>query len=60
MPQFILYIFEKGTIDIRLRYPKNITFDLLGDSDADFADCITERKSTSDTCYFIETSNVLL
>lgn len=43
----------KGTIDLGLRYPKNISFHFLGYSNIVFAGCLTERKSTSGTCYFL-------
>jgi hypothetical protein len=33
-----------------LWYPKGSTFDLIGYSDADWAGCKIERKSTSGTC----------
>ncbi|RVW33076.1 Retrovirus-related Pol polyprotein from transposon RE1 [Vitis vinifera] len=43
----------KGTMDIGLWYPKGDNFELIGYSDADFAGCKVERKSTSDTCHFL-------
>ena len=43
----------KGTMDIDLWYPKGDNFELIGFSDADFADCKVERKSISGTCHFI-------
>ncbi|KAL6316947.1 hypothetical protein AAG906_024485 [Vitis piasezkii] len=39
---------EKG-----LWYPKSDNFELIGFSDADFAGCKVERKSTSGTCHFL-------
>jgi hypothetical protein len=33
-----------------LWYPKGSTFDLIGYSDADYAGCKIDRKSTSGTC----------
>jgi hypothetical protein len=36
-----------------LRYPKGSTFDLIGYSDADWAGCKIDRKSTSGTCQFL-------
>ena len=33
-----------------LRYLKGSTFDLIGYSDADYAGCKIDRKSTSGTC----------
>ncbi|RVW82865.1 Retrovirus-related Pol polyprotein from transposon RE1 [Vitis vinifera] len=43
----------KGTMNIGLWYPKGDNFELIGFSDADFAGCRVERKSTSDTCHFL-------
>lgn len=43
----------KGTIHTELQYPKTISFNILGYSDADFTDCLKVRKSTSGTCYFL-------
>ena len=40
-------------MDIGLWYPKGDNFELIGYSDADFADCKVERKSTSDTYHFL-------
>jgi hypothetical protein len=39
-----------------LWYPKGSTFDLIGYSDADYAGCKIDRKSTSGTCQFLERS----
>jgi hypothetical protein len=41
-----------------LRYPKGSTFDLIGYSDADYAGCKIDRKSTSVTCQFLGRSLV--
>ncbi|KAL6332324.1 hypothetical protein AAG906_004888 [Vitis piasezkii] len=46
-------IYLKGTMDIGLWYPKGDNFELIGFSDADFAGCKVERKSTSGTCHFL-------
>ncbi|RVW72984.1 putative mitochondrial protein [Vitis vinifera] len=46
-------IYLKGTMDIGLWYPKSDNFELIGFSDADFAGCKVERKSTSGTCHFL-------
>ncbi|RVW15600.1 Retrovirus-related Pol polyprotein from transposon RE1 [Vitis vinifera] len=43
----------KGTMNIGLWYPKGDNFELIGFSDADFAGCRVERKSTSGTCHFL-------
>nr|CAN71245.1 hypothetical protein VITISV_011091 [Vitis vinifera] len=49
--QILRYL--KGTMDIGLWYPKGDNFELIGFSDADFAGCKVERKSTSGTCHFL-------
>jgi hypothetical protein len=41
-----------------LWYPKGSTFDLIGFSDADWAGCKIDRKSTSGTCKFLGRSLV--
>jgi hypothetical protein len=41
-----------------LWYPKGSTFDLIGYSDADYAGCKIDRKSTSGTCQFLGRSLV--
>jgi hypothetical protein len=41
-----------------LRYLKGSTFDLIGYSDADYAGCKIDRKSTSETCQFLGRSLV--
>jgi hypothetical protein len=41
-----------------LWYPKGFTFDLIGYSDADWAGCKIDRKSTSRTCQFLGRSLV--
>jgi hypothetical protein len=41
-----------------LWYPKGSTFDLIGYSDADWARCKIDRKSTSGTCQFLGRSLV--
>jgi hypothetical protein len=41
-----------------LWYPKGSTFDLIGYSDADYAGCKINRKSTSGTCQFLGRSLV--
>ncbi|RVX06552.1 Retrovirus-related Pol polyprotein from transposon RE2 [Vitis vinifera] len=51
-------IYLKGTMDIGLWYPKGDNFELIGYSDADFAGCKVERKSTSGTCHFLGHSPV--
>jgi hypothetical protein len=41
-----------------LWYPKGSTFDLIGYSDADYAECKIDRKSTSGTYLFLRRSLV--
>jgi hypothetical protein len=41
-----------------LWYPKGSTFDLIGYSNADYAGCKIDRKSTSETCQFLGRSLV--
>nr|CAN82347.1 hypothetical protein VITISV_040746 [Vitis vinifera] len=43
----------KGNMDIGLWYPKGDNFELIEYSDADFAGCKVERKSTSGTYHFV-------
>jgi hypothetical protein len=42
-----------GTIDLGLWYPKSKSFDLISYTDADFAGCKIDWKSTSGTCHFL-------
>jgi hypothetical protein len=46
------------TLKFGLWYPKGSTFDLIGYSDADWAGCKIDRKSTSGTCQFLGRSLV--
>jgi hypothetical protein len=46
------------TPNLGLWYPKGSTFDLLGYSDLDYANCKVDRKSTSGTCQFLGRSLV--
>ncbi|XP_043693081.1 secreted RxLR effector protein 161-like [Telopea speciosissima] len=48
-----IFKYLKGTIDIGLWYPMHNNFELLSFSDANFAGCHIDRKSTSGTCYFL-------
>ena len=43
----------KGTMNIGLWYLKGDNSELIGFSDANFAGCKVERKSTSGTCHFL-------
>ncbi|KAL0550048.1 hypothetical protein IC582_014545 [Cucumis melo] len=47
-----------GTIDVGLWYPRNVEFNLVGYSDADFVGSLLDRKSTSGTCQFLGSSLV--
>ena len=44
------------TPNLGLWYPKGSRFELLGYSDANYARCKVDRKSTSRTCQFLERS----
>jgi hypothetical protein len=46
------------TPNLGLWYRKGSTFDLLGYSDSDYADCKVDRKSTTGTCQFLGRSLV--
>lgn len=43
----------KGTVDLGIWYTKDTTPSLVGYSDADWADCSEDRKSTSGGCFFL-------
>ena len=45
------YLF--GSQNLGLWYPKKSSLELIGFSDADYADSKTDRKSTSGTCQFL-------
>jgi hypothetical protein len=40
------------TPNLGLLYPKGSYFEIIGYSDADYAGCKVDRKSTSETCQF--------
>ncbi|XP_073137105.1 secreted RxLR effector protein 161-like [Henckelia pumila] len=44
----------KGTTNMGLWYSKDSEFNLVGYSDADYAGCNIDRKSTSESCQFLE------
>jgi len=46
----------KGTIEVGLWYPSEVTINLVGYSDSDFAGCKVDRKSTSGTCHLLGSS----
>jgi hypothetical protein len=48
-----IFKYLKGTITLGLWYPRESEFNLLGYSDADFAGCKIDRKSTSGSCQFL-------
>jgi hypothetical protein len=48
----------KGTMTYVLWYPKNHNFQLTAYSDADWANCVDERKSTSGGAFFLGDSLV--
>ncbi|XP_073033740.1 secreted RxLR effector protein 161-like [Primulina eburnea] len=43
----------KGTANMALWYPKDSSLNLVGYSDADYAGCEVDRKSTSGSCQFL-------
>jgi len=43
----------QGTKDVGLWYPNNVSLNLTGSSDSDFAGCNVNRKSTSGTCHML-------
>ncbi|CAH9110852.1 unnamed protein product [Cuscuta epithymum] len=45
--------YVKSTTNLGLWYPKGSNFSLVGYSDADYAGCTVDRKSTSGTCQFL-------
>jgi hypothetical protein len=51
--RYLIYTHKFG-----LWYPKGSTLDLIGYSDADYAGCKIDRKSTSGTCQFLGRSLV--
>ncbi|MBY3556099.1 Ty1/Copia family ribonuclease HI, partial [Modestobacter lapidis] len=48
-----IFKYISGTSDLGLFYPKHVPFTIASYSDADFAGCKTDRKSTSGTCHFL-------
>jgi len=45
----------KGTADVGLWYPSEVSLNLVRYSDLDFAGCKLDRKSTSETCHYLDT-----
>ena len=48
-----IFRYLKGNPDFRLWYPRESDFKLIGYSDAEFAGCKVDRKSTSGGCQFL-------
>jgi len=46
----------KGTIDVKLWYPSEVSLNLIGYSDSDFARCKIDRKGTSGMCHLLGSS----
>jgi len=46
----------KGTIDIGLWYPSDVSLNLIGYHDSYFVGCKIDRKSTSGTCHLLGSS----
>jgi hypothetical protein len=53
-----IFRYLKYTLKIGIWYSISSSLDLVGFSDADFAGCGTDRKSTFGTCHFLESSLV--
>jgi hypothetical protein len=49
----IIFRYLKGTMNYGLWYPRNQNFQLSVYSDADWANCVDERKSTSGAAFFL-------
>ena len=48
-----IFRYLKGTQNLDLWFSKQSSMDLIGFSDADFAGCKLDKKSTSETCQFL-------
>ena len=48
-----IFRYLKGTPNLGIWYPRDSGFDLTGYSDADYAGCRIDRKSTTGTCQFL-------
>jgi hypothetical protein len=51
-----IFRYIKQTPEFRIWYSTSSSLDLVGFSDVDFMRCGIDRKSTSDTCHFLESS----
>ena len=48
-----IFRYLKGTTNLGLWYPKGTVFEAVGYTDADFAGCRVDRKSTGGSCQFL-------
>ena len=48
----------EGTTTVGLWYPADVSLNLVGYSDSDFAGCKIDRKNTSGTCHLLGSSLV--
>ena len=48
-----IFRYLKGTPNLGIWYPRESGFELIGYSDADYAGCKIDRKSTTGTCQFL-------
>jgi hypothetical protein len=53
-----IFRYFKYTLEFGIWYSASSSLDLGGFLDADFAGCGIDRKITSDTCHFLESSLV--
>jgi hypothetical protein len=53
-----IFRYLKHTLEFEIWYSASSSLDLVGFSNANFAGCGIDRKSTSATCHFIESSLV--
>jgi hypothetical protein len=51
-----IFRYFKHTLEFGIRYSTSSSLDLVGFSNADFVGCGIDRKSTSETCYFLGSS----
>jgi hypothetical protein len=49
-----LQVSQKHTTEFEIWYSASSSLDLVGFSDANFVGCGIDRKSTSDTCHFLD------
>jgi hypothetical protein len=49
-----VFRYLKHTFEFGIWYSTSSSLDLVGFSDADFAGCVIDRKSTSETCHFLD------